>query len=197
MEKHGLRPVRLVLSDLSAWQKLVARLGPERVSFFDKPVSFSEIPKQYRALTIFSAFHHLPPKAAKALLSEAVANRDGICIVEFTRRTWLDRLSMLPALLLNLIAPWVSGRWRAGKLLFKPSHRCHGELWGQSAPCPAILPRKSKRCFRLEARRAFPTEQRQCQIFLQILGNRLCQADVPEKIICKSISYVIWHRICL
>lgn len=124
MEKQGLRPVRLVLSDLypdlSAWQRLVARLGPERVGFFDKPVSFSQIPKQYRALTIFSAFHHLPPEAAKALLSEVVAHRDGLCIVEFTRRTWLDLLSMLPALLLNLIAPWISGRWRAGKLLLSP-----------------------------------------------------------------------------
>lgn len=125
MEKQGLKSPRFVLSDLypdlSAWQKLVERLGPERVGFFDKPLSFSDIPKEYRALSIFSAFHHLPPEAASALLAEVVHHRDGILIVEFTRRTPLDLFSMLPAFFFNLIAPWLSGRWRFTKLLLSPA----------------------------------------------------------------------------
>jgi len=110
MERQGLPAPRFVLSDLypdcSAWQRLAERFGTHRVSFFDKPLPCSAIPPTYRALTIFSAFHHLPPEAAKALLAEVVLNRDGILIVEFTRRTLLDFISMLPALVGNLLAVW-------------------------------------------------------------------------------------------
>ncbi len=110
MARQGLTPPRFVLSDLypdlSAWQKLAERFGNQQVSFFAKPLPFAAIPPEYRALTIFSAFHHLPPEAAKALLAEVVAKRDGILIVEFTRRTLLDFISMLPALLGNLLALW-------------------------------------------------------------------------------------------
>lgn len=124
LARQGLKPPRFVLSDrnpnVCAWRALQERFGPERVSFFDKPVMISAIPEQFRALTIFSAFHHLMPEAAKALLEEVVARRDGICIVEFTRRTWLDLLSMLPAFFMNLIAPLTTPRFRLGKLLLSP-----------------------------------------------------------------------------
>lgn len=124
LQKQGLKAPRFVLSDLypdvSAWQALEGRLGTQRVSFFAKPVAVSALPAKFRALSIFSAFHHLPPDAAKALLKEVVESRDGLLIVEFTRRTWLDLVSMLPAFFLNLMAPWTSGRLRLGKLLLSP-----------------------------------------------------------------------------
>lgn len=124
MQRQGLKAPSFVLSDLypdvSAWRALQKDLGPERVGFFDSPVAFSALPEQFRALTIFSAFHHLPPKAASSLLAEVVAHRDGICIVEFTRRTWLDLASMIPAFFLNLLAPLTTPRFRLGKLLLSP-----------------------------------------------------------------------------
>lgn len=124
IERQGLKAPRFVLSDLfpdvSAWRALQEHLGPERVDFFDSPLAFSALPEQFRALTIFSAFHHLPPKAASSLLAEVVAHRDGICIVEFTRRTWLDLASMIPAFFLNLLAPLTTPRFRLGKLLLSP-----------------------------------------------------------------------------
>ncbi len=123
LDKQNLKAPRFVLSDrypdLSAWQALKERLG-ERVSFFASPLAFSAIPPNFRALTIFSAFHHLPPEEAKALLAEVVAKRDGICIVEFTRRTLMDLLSMLPAFFINLLAPLTTPRFRLGKLVLSP-----------------------------------------------------------------------------
>lgn len=124
LRKRGLKAPRFVLSDLypdhTAWQRLENQLGTEHVGFVDAPVAFAAIPEKYRVLTIFSAFHHLPPKAAADLLAEIVAHRDGLCIVEFTRRTWLDLLSMIPAYLLNLLAPLTTPRFRLGKLLLSP-----------------------------------------------------------------------------
>lgn len=125
LEKQGLKAPRFVLSDLypdvSAWRALQTRLGAERVGFIDRPVAFSATPEGSRVLTIFSAFHHLPPEAAAALLAEVAAHRDGICIVEFTRRTWPDLASMIPAFFLNLLAPLTTPRFRLSKLLLSPA----------------------------------------------------------------------------
>ncbi len=113
---------RFVLSDLypqpAAYQALQTRFGAERLGYLEGPVPIARLPAEYRVLTIFSAFHHLPPQAAAALLEEVVAHRDGLCIVEFTRRTPLDLLSMLPAFFINMLAPLTAERFRFGKLLW-------------------------------------------------------------------------------
>jgi hypothetical protein len=124
---------RFVLSDLypqpEAYRELQARYGAERLGYLDGPVSFAQLPAEYRVLTIFSAFHHLPPQAAAALIEEVVERRDGICIVEFTRRTPLDLLSMFPAFFVNMLAPLTAERFKLGKL-----------LWGTLVPViPAMV----------------------------------------------------------
>lgn len=117
--RNGLR---FVLSDLypqpEAYRALQARYGAERLGYLETPVPIAEIPPEHRVLTIFSAFHHLPPQAASALLAEVVEHRDGICIVEFTRRTPLDLLSMFPAFFINMLAPLTAERFRPAKLLW-------------------------------------------------------------------------------
>lgn len=113
---------RFVLSDLypqpEAYRVLQARYGAERLGYLDGPVPIAELPPQHKVLTIFSAFHHLPPQAAAALLKEVVEHRDGLCIVEFTRRTPLDLLSMFPAFFINMLAPLTAERFKFGKLLW-------------------------------------------------------------------------------
>ncbi len=113
---------RFVLSDLypqpEAYRALQARYGAERLGYLEGPVPIAKLPPEHKVLTIFSAFHHLPPQAAAALLQEVVAHRDGICIVEFTRRTPLDLLSMFPAFFLNMLAPLTAERFRFSKLLW-------------------------------------------------------------------------------
>ncbi len=124
LSRQGLNGPRFVLSDrypeIESWRALERRFGPERIGFVSEPVSFDAIPSRYRAVTIFSAFHHLPPPAARALLKEVAENRDGILIVEFTRRTWTDLAGMLPAFFLNLLAPLTTERFHWGKLALAP-----------------------------------------------------------------------------
>lgn len=113
---------QFTLSDLypqvEAYRALQQRLGASRIGFLESPAPVASLPPEHRVLTIFSAFHHLPPEAARELLEEVVRSRDGICIVEFTRRTPLDLLSMFPAFFINMLAPLTAERIRPGKLLW-------------------------------------------------------------------------------
>lgn len=113
---------QFTLSDLypqvEAYRALQQRLGASRIAYLEAPAPVAALPPEHRVLTIFSAFHHLPPQAARDLLEEVVRNRDGLCIVEFTRRTPLDLLSMFPAFIINMLAPLTAERPRAGKLLW-------------------------------------------------------------------------------
>lgn len=111
-----------VLSDLypqlEAYRALQQRFGAARIDYLAVPAPIAVLPAEHRVLTIFSAFHHLTPPVAQALLAEVVRNRDGLCIVEFTRRTALDLVSMFPAFFLNMLAPLTAERLRPGKLLW-------------------------------------------------------------------------------
>jgi hypothetical protein len=111
-----------ILSDLypqpEAYRAIQEMVGSARLGYIDSPVAVANLPPGPRVFTIFSAFHHLPPQDAAALLAEVVNNRDGICIVEFTRRTALDLVSMFPAFFINMLAPLTAERFRLGKLLW-------------------------------------------------------------------------------
>ena len=124
MKDQGVNTPRFVLSDLypnlPAYGKLATRFDTKQIGYYKKPVAVGDLPEGQRALTIFTAFHHLPPKDATALLAEVVAHRDGIFIAEFTRRTWMDVLSMVPAFFFNLLAPVFAGRFSWSKLLLSP-----------------------------------------------------------------------------
>ena len=78
------------------------------------PVDARAVPAELNGFrTIFTAFHHFRPAEARAILADAVANRQGIAVFEAARRapwetlvvalTWLGVLIAAP-----LIRPW---RW--------------------------------------------------------------------------------------
>ncbi|MHC4504392.1 MAG: class I SAM-dependent methyltransferase, partial [Planctomycetota bacterium] len=68
--------------------------------------------------TLFASFHHFPPEKARAILADAVRNRQGIAVLEFTRRSPLALLMMpLAVVLILAITPFVRPfRW--SRLLF-------------------------------------------------------------------------------
>ncbi|MCP4640564.1 MAG: class I SAM-dependent methyltransferase [bacterium] len=78
------------------------------------PVDATAVPAELTGLrTLFTSFHHFPPTAAREILADAVAQRQGIAIFEFTHRSVLGVLCMLPAFTMVLLsAPFIRPfRW--------------------------------------------------------------------------------------
>jgi len=59
----------------------------ERIHFEENSVDVSQVPEHLKGFrTIFAAFHHFEPETAKAILQDAVNQRQGIAIFELTER---------------------------------------------------------------------------------------------------------------
>lgn len=73
--------VRVTLSDLYPNPKFAAT--HPRATWFAEPVDATHVPPNLGSVrTMFSAFHHFRPDAAKAILKDAFDNRCAICIFE-------------------------------------------------------------------------------------------------------------------
>jgi hypothetical protein len=91
-------PVRLpafVVSDLypmvETRRTLQDHLGANAFSIVERPLSalnMSEV--KWRTWSIFTAFHHFAPSDAHTLLKTFTQKGDGLCIVELTKRRWLN-----------------------------------------------------------------------------------------------------------
>ena len=80
LERLGLRP-RVTLTDLYPASTQLRDYWPE-------PVDATRVPPQFGGVrTMFSAFHHFPPKTARAVLADAFQQRQPICIFEATSRS--------------------------------------------------------------------------------------------------------------
>jgi len=120
--KQGLHLPKFILSDLypnlSAWHALQKSCGNDAVGYIEKPLSALDIPEGApRHWTIFTAFHHLSPAAARILLQGLVAKGDGLCIIENTRRQWFCCVAMVLGLPVHLIVPFFAKRFKWSKFL--------------------------------------------------------------------------------
>jgi hypothetical protein len=115
-------PLRVVLSDVypnvDALQAMHARSGG-RLEYLTTPVDAADVPRELTGVrTMFNAFHHFPPPAARAILADAVAKRRAIAIFEGIDRRSVGLVAMplqLPAIL--LLTPFIRPfRW--SRLLF-------------------------------------------------------------------------------
>ena len=115
-------PVRVLLSDLypnvDALEAMRARSGGQ-LEFIPTSVDAADVPRHLSGVrTMFNAFHHFPPAAARAILADAVAKRRAIAIFEGTNRRAVGLLAMplqMPFILLG--TPFVRPfRW--SRLLF-------------------------------------------------------------------------------
>jgi hypothetical protein len=78
--------VPVVLTDLYP-NALLARRASGGVKAWPEPVDARHVPAELRGFrTIFSAFHHFDPEAARAMLADAFEHRDGIAVFEGARR---------------------------------------------------------------------------------------------------------------
>jgi len=96
-------PVPVVLTD--KYPNRAARSG--RLPFDPGPVDATAVPADLRGFrTMFTAFHHFRPAEARAILADAVQQRQGIGVFEISRRapleiavialTWLAVLVFVP-----------------------------------------------------------------------------------------------------
>ena len=98
--------VGLVLTDLYPNAEALRRLAADRpgmkIRYVDRSVSALSVPSDLTGFrTLFSSFHHFPPKAACSLLQDCVGKRQPVAIAESTQRHVLLILYML------LLAPFL------------------------------------------------------------------------------------------
>lgn len=77
------------------------RLSRQAITYYPEPVDAARVPSELSGFrTIFTAFHHLRPDQARAVLADAVAKGQGIAVFEPGQRGLLTLL-LLPLLLLT------------------------------------------------------------------------------------------------
>jgi len=99
--------------DLKAFER-ARRLSKQAISYHAEPVDAAQVPDQLSGFrTIISAFHHLRPDQARAVLADAVAKGEGIGVFEGGRRNLLTLLALLPTPVRVLVlAPFIRPfRW--------------------------------------------------------------------------------------
>ena len=63
------------------------RLSAGSIDYLERSLDARSVPSDLRGIrTIFSGFHHFRPNEAKAILKDAVENREPICVFEVTNR---------------------------------------------------------------------------------------------------------------
>ena len=99
--------------DLQAFER-ARRLSQQAITYHPEPVDATQVPAGLPGFrTLFSAFHHLRPDQARAVLADAVAKGEGIAVFECGRRSMLMLLLVLPTpLRVLLAAPFIRPfRW--------------------------------------------------------------------------------------
>ncbi|MBF9238337.1 class I SAM-dependent methyltransferase [Hymenobacter sp. BT683] len=123
LEAQGLNDVRIVLTDLypqpAAWADIAQRTQG-RISHEAAAVNALAVPAHLLGFrTLFSAFHHFPPDAAKAMLQDAVRAGTGIGVFEGAGKHWVELLlawTVLPVAQL-LLTPFFRP-FRLSRLVF-------------------------------------------------------------------------------
>jgi SAM-dependent methyltransferase len=99
--------------DLVAFERARHRL-PQALTFHPRPVDAAQVPLELSGFrTMFSAFHHLRPEQARAVLADAMARGEGIGLFEGGDRSLLTLGGLLgtPVVVL-LVAPFIKPfRW--------------------------------------------------------------------------------------
>jgi hypothetical protein len=113
---------RFVVSDLypniDAWRQVEGELGEQQLGHVEKPLSaLNAQDSNLRNWSIFTAFHHLAPETARHFLANFAKHGNGLCIVELTKRRWLDIIPMIFALPVHLIVPFFAKKFKLSKLL--------------------------------------------------------------------------------
>lgn len=121
MRSAGGPDVRVRLTDVYPNRAAYDRLRVQSGGTIDgepAPVSATEVPERLAGFrTLFTALHHFPPTAARAILADAVRRRSGIGVFEITERSLLSLVGMLFLPLFVLLATPFIRPFRWSRLL--------------------------------------------------------------------------------
>ena len=103
LEAHLGRRLDVRLSDYypnrQAFEQVRAA-SEGRIDFEPEPVDATRVPERLKGFrTIFTAFHHFRPEQAREILRDAVRQRQGIAVFEFTQRNAIALMGMPVSLL--------------------------------------------------------------------------------------------------
>jgi hypothetical protein len=93
LAEGGASALTAILTDkypnLAAFARVTENSGG-RIGFVSRSVDATAPPMDLAGFrTMFSAFHHFPPPAARAILQDAVDRGSGIGVFEYTERSWI------------------------------------------------------------------------------------------------------------
>jgi hypothetical protein len=113
--------VRVTLTDAFPNRAAYARLGQQTAGLVGgetESVPATQVPERLGGFrTLFTALHHFPPPAARAILADAVRRRSGIGVFEITERSFLSLIGMLVLPLMVLLATPFIRPFRWSRLL--------------------------------------------------------------------------------
>ncbi len=117
IESNEHFPVDVCLTDKypnrSAFERLRSMSGG-KITYVPEPVDVMKIPIELRGFrTIFTSYHHFRPMEARAILQQAVDERQGIAVFEVPHRKFLTMfLTLLVPLAALVVVPFVRPfRW--------------------------------------------------------------------------------------
>ena len=114
------KELSVVLSDINPHQSWHSTETDCPIQYHPDPVNAMSVPSDLGdARTLFEAFHHFKPKAATAILTDAVKSKKPIAVFEFQRRQLFDSLMppMPYVLLVSSFLSWLHTPFRWPKLL--------------------------------------------------------------------------------
>jgi hypothetical protein len=90
--------------NLKAFER-AGQVSNRAITYYREPVDAANVPTDLTGFrTIFTAFHHLRPQQARAVLEDAVSKGEGIGVFECAQRSVLMLLGILPTPLRVVIA---------------------------------------------------------------------------------------------
>jgi len=103
LQDSGIRDLEVVLTDRFPNLGALESIGGTgaNVTYLTTPIDAADVPMSLKGFrTLFTSFHHFRPAAARAILTNAVDNGEGVGIFEYTERNWL--IWGLPTILIPL-----------------------------------------------------------------------------------------------
>lgn len=112
------RALDVCLTDLYP-NELLKRKTIRGVTLWPASVDARHVPAELAGFrTMFSSFHHFDPEAARAILADAFARREGIAIFEAARPDSLTILAVTAVPFLGVRAALTARPWRWGRIFW-------------------------------------------------------------------------------
>lgn len=111
--------IPICLTDFYPSRLVLNREADAHVTAWGEPVDARQVPAELCGFrTIFSSFHHFDPEAARAMLADAFARREGIGVFEGARRDGWTMIAVAAVPILGFRAALTARPFRWGRVFW-------------------------------------------------------------------------------